>query len=219
LLLAIATACAWGETIDRMVAIVNNSVILQSDVDDGVRCEAFIQGKPLANVSASAVHDSLDRLIDQELVRQQMGTMDIEISDEAVSKLDELRKERAKSAQQWQSELNAYGIDENVLATCISKQLSTLAFLDRRLRPGVHVERSKVEEYYKGTFVPQLRAKGVKNVPPLTEVERDIREILVQRGINDSLTTWLRNLRAQSRIEILNEPEQAATDTQQAAAH
>jgi peptidyl-prolyl cis-trans isomerase SurA len=215
LLCTALTACAWGETIDRVVAIVNNSVVLQSDVDDGVRCEAFLDAKPLTNVSATTFQNSLDRLIDQELMRQQMGEFDFTISDEARSKVAELRKQRGASPEQWQAQLAAYGIDETTLATCVSKQLDTLAFVDRRLRPSIHIERAQVEAYYKDTLLPQLRQQGSKETPGLRDVEPEIREILVQRTINEMLATWLRNLRQQSRIQLLSASEQLATSSAQ----
>jgi len=75
-LLALALNAHAGEIIDRIVASVNGQIILQSDWDDAVRYETFIDNRDLAGVSAADRKATLDRLIDQELLREQMRSSD-----------------------------------------------------------------------------------------------------------------------------------------------
>ena len=58
-----------GQIIDRIVATVNGHIILQSDWDDAVRCEALMNGHALPQITPKDRKDVLDRLIDQELLR------------------------------------------------------------------------------------------------------------------------------------------------------
>src|SRR5437016_10305658 len=72
LILAASTGLARpAEVIDRIVATVNGHVILQSDWDDAVRLEALAEGRALNQITDQDRSRALDRLIDQELVREQ----------------------------------------------------------------------------------------------------------------------------------------------------
>ena len=208
------TLTSAAETIDRVVATVNGHPILHSDVDETVRYEAFVEGKPLHKISDLDVHASMQRMIDQELLRQQMGQVSPEVGRaEVEKKTAELRTQRAASLEQWRTQLSAYGLDETAFAAHLVNQLRTLDFLDRRLRPSVIVERTAVESYYRDTLLPNLHNSGVAKDPPFTEVQREIREILMQQGMDEMLATWLHNLRQQSRVRILLDAAQVASAT------
>src|SRR5690242_21656333 len=191
--LCVAALPLRAEIIDRVVATVNGRPILLSDVDETARYEAFIEGKPVANITQADVRGALDRLIDQELLRQQMGDLAPKLTDQELqAKTEELRKQHATSTEQWRQQLAAYGLNETAFTLRLENQLRTLAFLDRRLRPSVLVERTAVENYYRDTLLPQLHKSGVTKDPPLNDVQRDIREILTQQTMDQMLTTWLR---------------------------
>jgi hypothetical protein len=86
----------------------------------------------------------------------------------------------------------------------LKQQLYLSRFLDYRFRPAAQIDQSQIETYYNNEFVPQLRARGEK-IPPLEEVEDTIREVLVQRAINDRAPKWLDDTRERLKIDILPE--------------
>lgn len=92
LLVASGFPASAGDIIDRIVATVNRSIILQSDWEDAVRYEAFIGGRPLDHVTNEDRKAALDRLIDQELLREQ-----VHLSDPVPSRTS--RKSRSESAK------------------------------------------------------------------------------------------------------------------------
>jgi len=213
-LVCLAAIFAQAELIDRVVATVNGRPVLESDVDETVRYEALVEGKPLDRINGSDVQSTIDRLIDQELLRQQMGTMAPELSRQDIeAKVDEIRKQHSASAEQWQQRLTAYGINEQIFATRLENQLRTMAFLENRLRPSIVIDRPAVETYYRDTFLPQLRKAGATQDPPLTDVQPQIREILTQQRIDEMLVTWLHNLRQQSALRIIQTEPQARAAT------
>src|SRR5437867_719595 len=61
-----------SDIIDRIVATVNGHAILQSDWEEAIRYEAFIDGRQLDKLTADDRKATLDRLIDQELLREQV---------------------------------------------------------------------------------------------------------------------------------------------------
>jgi SurA N-terminal domain len=214
LLCCIAATSLGAETIDRVVATVNGRPVLQSDLYEAVRYEAFVDNKPLSSVDAAEVRNTLDQLIDQELIREQMGTMAPEVTSETVQeKLAEIRKQHGSTPEQWRAALAAYGLDEASLTARLETQLRTLNFLDSRLRPSIVIDRAAVETYYKNTLLPEVQKSGATQPPAYNDVQHDIREILTQQKIDEMLVTWLHNLRQQSRIRVLMPETQVATAT------
>lgn len=203
----ICMACAvvsGGEIIDRIVATVNGQPILQSDWDMALRCEAFLDQRPL-QFTPEAARGSLERLVDQELLRQQIRTFRLKAVSESDlrSRIQEIRKQVPDAASDagWQAALSRYGITESELDERITDQLEILRFVDVRLRPTVQVDRRSVEEYYRDKLLPQLKQKGEKEVP-LVEVSPQIEEVLSQQAMDSLLTELLRDLRQQSDIHI-----------------
>ena len=83
------------EVIDRIVATVNGHVILLSDWEDSLRYEAFSAGRPLAGMTAEDRKAALDRLIDQELLREQQPAADSPHAspNEVAQRVAEIRKQ------------------------------------------------------------------------------------------------------------------------------
>ena len=62
-----------GEVIDGVVATVNRQPLFQSDWEEAICFEAFMQQKPLAAVTQADRVKALQRLIDRQLLQAQMG--------------------------------------------------------------------------------------------------------------------------------------------------
>ena len=74
--LTLACRAGAAEVIDRIVATVNGHIILLSDWEDSLRYEAFSAGRPLDSITTEDRKAALDRLIDQELLREQQPAAD-----------------------------------------------------------------------------------------------------------------------------------------------
>ncbi len=221
LCLACAATTAAQVVIDRLIATVNGQPILQSDWDIAMRCEAFLDQKKL-EFTPEAASATLQRLIDQELLRQQVRTFQLKpISDEELrARLQEIRKQIPGSDSEagWQAALNRYGLTQSELEERIADELQILRFIDVRLRPTVHVDRRKIESYYREKLLPQLKERGAKEVP-LAEVSPQIEEILSQQETDALVTEMLRDLRQQGEIRVVPEaslPGTAPPSSQQA---
>jgi len=192
-----------GEVIDRIVATVNGHILLQSDWEDSLRYEAFIAGRPLDRVTAEDRKSALDRLIDQELLREQIRASDAQhASDEEVTKrIQEIRKQYpgAEAEQGWRAALAPYGLTEDGLRKRVAMQLDLTRLVDARLRPTVNIDSKSIESYYNQELLPQLRQSGETDVP-LAEVAPRIKELLTQKKMNQLLISWLQSLRAGSEI-------------------
>jgi len=67
----------------------------------------------------------------------------------------------------------------------------------------VQVEPAAIDAYYKQELLPEL-AKTNQPAPGRSEVENQIRELLIQRGISDLTLKWLDDTKSRLKIEIVN---------------
>ena len=209
MLLAIALPAPAGDILDRIVATVNNYIILQSEWQDAVRSEAFVAGRPLDQLQATDRKAALDHLIDQELLREQMRSSGFPhaSSEEVEKRIQEIRKQYpgAESEAGWQAALARYGLSEDELKRRIALQVDIMGLVDARLRPNVVIDSKSIESYYNQELVPQLRQSGAQQVP-LAEVTPKIKELLTQQKMNQMLVAWLQDLRSGSRIRTETGP-------------
>jgi len=202
-LLGLTYRAGAAEVIDRIVATVNGHVILLSDWEDSLRYEAFSVGRPLAGTTAENRKAALDRLIDQELLREQQPTADAPHAspEEVAQRVEEIRKQypEAETELAWRALLDKYRLREDTLKSHVALELDLMRLVDARLRPSVTVDSKSIESYYNQELLPQLRQSGGQSVP-LAQVTGKIKELLTQKKISQLLTAWLHNLRAGSQI-------------------
>lgn len=196
---------ARGEVIDRIVAKVNGHIILQSDLDDALRYEALLSGKPLDRFTDDDRRAVLDQLIDQELLDEQMKSTTFQHASqsEAAARVAEARKlyPEAATTNGWQAVLKRFWLNEKDLIAHVQRQIDLIRLVDARLRPQVQIDSKSIEVYYREKFVPQLKQSGAGEVP-LADVSGKIRELLTEEKVNQLLTSWLHNLRSESNVTI-----------------
>jgi peptidyl-prolyl cis-trans isomerase SurA len=209
LTLIIMVLVAHGaDVLDRIVAIVNGQIILQSDCEDAIWYDAFVAKRPLDRVDSADRKAALDRLIDQELLREQMRTPGSAqpAEEEVEAQIREIRKQyEPKSDTEWKALLEAHRLTENELRARVTLQLELTRLVDIHLRPAANISSKNIESYYRQELLPQLRQSGAKEVP-LAEVSPKIKELLTQQKINELLVAWLQDLRAGSKIRTEPSP-------------
>jgi hypothetical protein len=202
-LLAVALPAWAGDVLDRIVATVNHQIILQSEWQDAVRYEAFVNARALDQVQASDRKAALDHLIDQELLREQMRSSGFPhaSSQEVEKRIDEIRAQYAGAQTEagWRAALGRYGLTEAELKKRVGLQVDLMGLVDARLRPNVIIDSKSIESYYNQELLPQLRQSGAQQVP-LADVTPKIKELLIQQRMNQMLVAWLQDLRSGSQI-------------------
>ena len=189
-----------GEILDQLAATVNGQVVLASDIDEELRYEYFSAKRPLTDISPVDEKDALNRLIDQQLVREQMHSADFKAVDAgAVEKAFETFKSDYGSSESWIAALASYGITEVAVRGHIETELNQLRLIDLRLRPSIQVDAESVRNYYEQKVLPKLPPG---QHPSLQDSTPAIRELLIQQEMNASLDSWLQALRAGAKIRI-----------------
>ena len=208
LLLIIVATAAWSNAVvglDRMAVIVGKHVIKTSDIDWDLRVTQFLNRQPLA-LTPPAKRQSAERLIDQELIRQEIvsGNYKRPPDSEAAALLNNLRRDRyGGSDVKMREELQRYGITEDQLRAQLLWQLTVLRFIDQRFRPAVIVTDDEVHAYYT-KHLPELR-RQYPGDDSFEALEPRVRSLLEGQRINENFEQWLAEARKNYRIEYRQE--------------
>lgn len=194
-----------AQVIDRIVATVNGHIILQSDWDEAMCYEALLNGHAMSQVTDEDRRAVLDRLIDQELLGEQMKSAYFQHASEAeaAARVAEARKlyPEAATDEGWQALLGKFGLTEKDVLAHVQQQIDLMRLVDARLRPAVQIDSKSVEAYYREKFVPQLKQSGPADAPP-ADVAAQIRELLTEEKVNELMVSWLQSLRSESKVSM-----------------
>jgi hypothetical protein len=201
-------------TLDRVVAIVNGELVLQSDVDAEQRFAAF---QPFTVAKPMTQDQLVNRLIDRTLIRQQMALQpqqpitDAEVDDELAS----LRKSIPKCAayhcendEGWQRFVADQGFTLQELHDRWKLRMEVLRFIEERFRMGIRISQEEIDDYYKTTLLPAYQKENAP-APPESAVASKVQEILLQQQVDKLLDDWLATLRAQGSVTILKPGQEA----------
>jgi hypothetical protein len=198
-------ACGISRAIemDRLIAAVNGVAITEGDLDMARSLNAIIFfGKTQA---AAGRTEEIERLIDQELMRQELKNFSM--SGETESSV-EARMQSLRDAYAAKGGLSALmkrlGLQESELISYIRLESSILRFVDFRFRPFVSVSADEIRDYYEKRLIPQLRESGIA-VPLLDQVSAKIESIVKEEKINGVLDQWMKVIRRNSRIEYFDD--------------
>lgn len=208
---------ANAEVIDRIVVTVNGHIILQSDWDEALCYEALLSGRTIGQFTDDERRTVLDRLIDQELLGEQMKSAYFQHASEseAATRVADARKQypEASTPEGWQSVLARFRLTEKDLVAHVQQQIDLMRLVDAHLRPAVQIDSKTIEAYYREKFVPQLKQSGAGDVP-LADVSAKIRELLTQEKVNELLVSWLQSLRSEGKVSVPGTAESSAEGVQ-----
>ena len=213
----IGPGAAAAEVIDRIVATVNGHIILQSDWNDELRYEALLSARTLSDFSDEDRRAVLDRLIDQELLAEQMKSALFKHASEedGAARVGQARKlyPEAVTDDGWNAVLARFGLTEKALVAHVRQEIDLMRLVDAHLRPTVQIDSKSIEAYYRDKFVPQLKQSGSGDVP-LAEVSGKIRELLTEEKVSELMVSWLQSLRSESRVSVPGAPDFPAEGVQ-----
>ena len=134
LLLLLSSLCS-GATVDRLALIVGKTVFTQSEVDNEARLSEIESGKP-PDLSAAQRKEAAERLVDQQLLRNEMQVTGFEApASEADNLLRRFRQEHFASIPLYHAALARYGVTEDELNQHLLWELTVIRFTDQRFRP------------------------------------------------------------------------------------
>ncbi len=203
-LLLPATAAAQeaaeeAAVIDRILAVVDEDPILQSEVDQ-------IIGLGLVEPQAEEQEELyrarvLKSLIDQRLRFHEIDRFGFsELPIDQVERQFDAFRDRFGTADEFAARLAELGLDETGLKQLVARQIMVVTYLEERLGPRVFVSIDDITAYYDGVLTPEMRAAG-QALPPIQEVREQIREVVKQQRLNEEIDRWTEELRQKADIE------------------
>jgi peptidyl-prolyl cis-trans isomerase SurA len=197
--------------LDRVIAIVNRDILLESDLDAELRFSAF---QPLTSEEeGNPRQEAMSRLIDRTLVEQQMklrGNAPVIPAAKVEAQLMQLRQALPACAKYdcatdagWEKFCATHGFTPAEVEERWAVRMQLLAFVEQRFRAGVRVSNVEIEDYYKQKFVPVFSEQHL-TAPALDKVSDRIQEILLQEKVNLMLDGWLQSLHQQGGVKILD---------------
>lgn len=195
LVLAAAMLAKAQEVVDRIVARVDNDIILLSDVHELQRYQQLVDGK---SESDSAV---LDRLIDQWIVRSEADLSQFPQPKESEIDRGVRRVENSfASPQEYEERKKQSGLNDAEIRRMVASQLYLSNYLDSRFRPSAQIDEKAIEDFYQNAVLPRAKERGQQ--PPTLDASRDIiQEALVQSDINEQADRWLKESRDRLHIQ------------------
>lgn len=189
------------ELVDRIVARIENDVILLSDVRLLSHYQLLVEGK------AESDSEILDRLIDQWVVRNEANIARTpKSSDTDIDRAIQRLVRGFSTPQDYEARRKLAGLSEADVRKVTADQLFLNSYLDSRFRPTVHVDEQAVQDFYNNALLPRAQARGT--APPTLEAAHDyIQDALIQRGIDQQAERWLQESHARVRITKMLDEE------------
>ena len=208
---AVPTPTHAGVLIDRVVAVVNGDVVLESDVEEERRMAAF---QPISTPEGNSSREkAIERLVNRRLLLQQAklqpqhGVTEADIDGE----MEELRKEipackpaHCETDAGWAKFLATHGVTSNEVRAHWRERMETLQFIEVRFRSGIRISQAETQAYYEKTMLPEYARQKVK-APPLEKLSGRIQEVLLQQQVSGLLADWLKSLRAQGTVQLVQD--------------
>jgi len=187
------------EVIDRIVARVENDVILLSDIRLLSHYQILVDGKSESDA------DILDRLIDQWIVRNEASVARTpKPSDADIERGLQRLQQSFASKEDYEARRKLAELTEADVRSLTADQLYLNNYLDSRFRPSVRVDEQAIQDFYQSAVLPRAKARG-QNPPSLDAAHDYIQEALVQSGINEQADRWLKESHARIRVTKLLE--------------
>ena len=205
LLLPRLCAARPQEVVDRIIARIEDDIITLSEMKQLAAYQQLVEGR-------SETSDRLlSELIEQWVVNGEATAA--QFPQPANSEVDRevARFESAVSGSQaipggtppqaYLQKLATLELTPETVRRMVTQEIFLARYLDYKFRPSVQVDDAAIQNYYDRELKPALLAKN-QPVPSLDDVREEIREILVQRGINDRASSWFEETKSRLNIEV-----------------
>jgi len=189
-----ACLAAAAAVLDRVAVVVGNDVITESEVIEELRLEEFLALRSL-DLSAAQKRAAADRLVDQQLIRQEMEVAQYKGPDpkEADSMLRNFRAQHFRNEAEFGAALKRYGITEDELTDYLLWELTTLRFTDERFHPGTQEPAE-----------PSANRVPPPNATPATQsadrLTSGAARSLPAGTVDEQLDAWLQQARSTTKI-------------------
>jgi hypothetical protein len=187
----------------KSVAKVNGKSISEAELNTSVSqltANAEAQGVDVTaeETIAEIRSQSLDMLINTELLKQEAAKREIAITDEDVDKRITTLTEDVGGEEVLKERMMQFGIDNKTLRRDVKNELTIQALLDQVFsEKGIVVSEEEIKEFYD-------QAGGAKaGLPKIEEVRDQIEVQIKQSKQQEVVTAFIEEVKAGATIEII----------------
>ncbi|HVP62456.1 MAG TPA: peptidylprolyl isomerase [Myxococcaceae bacterium] len=153
-LLMLGAPLARAELVDRVAAVVNNDVVTLSEVEkraapELARVDQEFTGPDRAQRRAAALKKTLDTMIDEKLVDNELRELKVTIGDKEVdAAVDEVKKSYNLTDDQLQQAVLREGFSMAEYREQMRKQIGRYKLISEKVRKNVKVSEADVQTEY-----------------------------------------------------------------------
>lgn len=184
-----------AQVVDAIVARIEDDIITLSELRELAAYQQLLDGHSQSN------EELRSELIEQWVVNNEATTARFPLPAEAEVDRELGRLENNFSADVYQQRLAAAGLTSEAVRRMMTRQIYLARYLDYKFRSSVQVSDGAIGNYYRDHLVPELQAKG-QQAPPLADVTAQIRELLIEQGVNDRTAAWFDETKPRLKIEL-----------------
>ncbi len=217
ILLLAAAAAAWGEIVDRVIAVVNDDVITQYELDSTVELVLKRYGQNIPpedreRLEKEARKVLLDRMIDDLILRQEARKLGITVRDEELTNaIQDTLSKRNLSLENLREALIKEGTNYEKYRESTRSDMIKQRIVQREIRPRVTVTNEEIGAFYqehRDEYEGKLRVRLLMIVLPVAaESDEAARE--AQRAKADAI---LKRIKVGEYFEVIANENQAGPE-------
>ena len=184
---------AKKQVIERVVAVVNDTIVLESELVQRVRPEMgeldqVPDPRERQRRFKELMRQGLDAMVDEELVLQAAGEAKLEVGEAEVDKaLDEVKRQNKVTDQQLAEALLLQGYTIEAYRRDVRKQILRLRAINVLVRPRVAVTDDEVKEHYekligKSSSVTEVKVRHILLELPATPTKEQMNDARRRAG-------------------------------------
>ena len=197
-LLFIGLTPAWAQKqlVDRVIAVINDEAITQSELDVYLRplyedLKKQYQGDDFMQKFNEMRLKLLNQMIEDRLVSQEAKTRGVTVDDSEIDEMVREVKSRFSSENEFEKTLSIQGQTLEGLRTLYRQQISIRKLHDMEIRGQVVVSPKEIEDYYQNRKSEFAEEEKIK-----------IRSITIRKN-QDAVDKGIRDEAAKQKIESL----------------
>ncbi|MBI5561576.1 MAG: SurA N-terminal domain-containing protein [Deltaproteobacteria bacterium] len=172
----LAPMTAGAEVVDRIVAVINDSIITLSELNAATA--AALEGvggeRPGDKKAFEVKGQVLDTLIEQKLVKQAADKAGIEVSEREIDNaVDDVKKQNGLTKETLLVALAQSGLTYRGYREQLKEQIRQAKFISKEFRSKINVEDAEIDEYYRrnqdGFLSPQTYRLNMIFLPLVDE--------------------------------------------------
>ena len=194
--IAMPQSAQQAQIVDAIVVRIEDDIITLSELRELAAYQQFLDGRSQSN------EEIRSELIEQWVVNNEATTTGFPLPAQTEVDRELSRVETSFSSPAvYQQRLEAVGLTAAAVRRITTRQIYLARYLDYKFRSSIQVDDAALADYYRDHLVPELHAKG-QQAPPLTDVTEQIREVLIEQGVNERTAAWFDETKPRLKIEL-----------------